>query len=298
MEEWEDVKDHCWAENTVKAYKSRWKKYYTFCEEYRFTPLPATLTMMCLYVTYLMRTVCYVTIANYISSVWVLHDKLGYAHIDPDSFLFQATMKGAKRILGSETRQVDPLMPSDMSAIFNCLDMTKWCDFTFWTAMCLCYRCLLRVSHISVSPHTIRAKDVVFWKGGMDLSIHSSKTIQYKERVQRIPVWESVGSNLCPVRLLRNYIQQAGLKGDDMLFPYSYKRFSDRLTLACKQASLKGDFASHSLRRGAATYLASFLPLHTVKQYGDWKSWAVLLYVSDNYRARIGKDRVVSNMWY
>ena len=268
-----------------------------FCELYRLTPLPATVTTMCLYVTYLMRTVCYVTITNYVSSVWVLHDYHGVPHIDPETFMFKSTMKGVKRILGNATRQVDPLMPWDMTRIYRTLDMSSWMDFQFWCAVCVCYRCLLRVSHVSASPHTLRVKDIVFWCGGMDVMVHSSKTIQFKERVQCIPVLGATGSLLCPVVFLRTYISQAGLTPMDYLFPYTYKAFSTRLHIACAKAALVGDFATHSLRRGSATFLASFLPLHEVKQYGDWKSWAVLLYISDNYQSRLRKDVEVAKRW-
>ena len=252
---------------------------------------------MCLYVTYLMRTVCYVTIANYVSSVWVLHDYNGIQHIDSDGYLFQATMKGAKRILGNATRQVDPLLPPDMLAIYKTLNMSSWSDFQFWCAVCVCYRCLLRVSHVALSPHTLRVKDIVFWLGGMDVVVHSSKTIQYKERVQRIPVLEARNSVLCPVRALRVYISNARLSPGDVLFPYTYREFSTRLHTACTKAGLRGDFSTHSLRRGAATFLASFLPLHEVRRYGDWRSWAVLLYISDSYKCRMTKDREVARRW-
>ena len=268
-----------------------------FCDLYELIPLPATITTMCLYVTYLMKTVCYVTITNYVSSVWVLHDYHGVPHIDPDTYLCQSTMKGAKRILGNASRQVDPLMPWDMMSIYKTLNMSNWDDFRFWCAMCVCYRCLLRVSHVTTSPHTLRVRDVKFWLGGMDISVHSSKTIQFKERVQCIPIIQSTGSVLCPVRSLRHYITMSGLSGMDRLFPYTYKIFSTRLHLACTKAGLVGDFATHSLRRGSASFLATFLPLHEVKQYGDWKSWSVLLYISDNYQSRIRKDVEVARRW-
>ena len=244
-----------------------------------------------------MRTLCYVTVTNYVSSVWVLHDYHGVAHIDPETFLFQSTMKGAKRILGNATRQVDPLMPWDMVSIYRTLSMANWYDFQFWCAMCVCYRCLLRVSHVSTSPHTLLAKDVTFWKGGMDITVRSSKTIQFKERVQVIPILQSTGSLLCPVGLLRDYLANNGLSPSDTLFPYTYKTFSSRLHVSVKKAGLVGDFATHSLRRGSATYLATFLPLHEVKNYGDWKSWSVLLYISDNYQSRIRKDVEVAKRW-
>ena len=250
--------------------------------------------MVCLYITHLVKTVCFVTIKNYISSLWVLHDIMGMEHVDPEDFLIKCTITGAKRVLGSATRQVDPLTPQDLLKIYAVLKMDSWTDFTFWCALTLCYRCLLRVSHVTASPHTMRIKDIRFWRGGMDVWVHSSKTIQYRERSQRIPVTEAGASPLCPVIALRAYIKAAGLKQQDVVFSYTYKSFNAKLKDCIAKAGLKGDFASHSIRRGSASYLASFLPLHEVKRYGDWKSLAVLLYISDNYSSRRAKDALVA----
>ena len=295
LDMWKDVRDQCWAENSKKSYSSRWKKYYSFCKEYAFIPLPATVTVVCLYITHLMKTLSFVSIKNYVSSLWVLHDYMGLDHVDPDNFLIKSTINGAKRILGCASRQVDPLLPEDMLCIFKCLNMKNWEDFTFWCAITLCYRCLLRASHVSVSPHTMRLEDVKFWDGGMDITVHSSKTIQYHERSQKIPVVQSSGSPLCPVEPLAIFVRRSGLSPRDCLFPYTYKSFSAKLHTSCAKAGLRGDFATHSLRRGSATYLSTFLPLHEVKCYGDWRSLAVLLYISDNYGARRNKDKLVAS---
>ena len=285
----------CWSQNSKKAYKSRWKRYYDFCEQYEIIPIPASITTVCLFITHLTKSVSYVTIRNYISSLWLLHDQLGETHVDPAGFLIKSTMNGAKRVLGCATRQVDPLSPQNLQDIYKQLDMELWCDFTMWCAICLCYRCLLRVSHISVSPHNIRVKDVTFWRGGMDIKLRSSKTIQYQERTQLIPVVQATGSVLCPVGLMYRYLTRSNLGLDDVIFPFTYKTFSLKLSALCTKAKLEGDFSTHSLRRGAATYLASFLPLHEVKQYGDWRSLAVLLYISDNYKSRREKDLCVAH---
>ena len=161
-----------------------------------------------------------VSIKNYLSSLWILHDYHGYKHVDIDHFLIKCTLSGAKRILGCESRQVDPLSPEDMIKIFKSLDMTIWEDLAFWCALTLCYRCLLRSSHVTISPHTMKVKDISFWRGGMDVVINSSKTIQYRERKQLIPVIQAFGSPLCPVDYLKEYIIQSGLGPAESVFPY------------------------------------------------------------------------------
>lgn len=289
-----EVKDKCWSENTHKARASQWRRYFSFCDEFNLVALPADVETVGLYITFLARKVCYVTIINYISGLWALHDYWGIPHVDPQIFLIRATLKGAKRLLGCESVQVDPLSPSELKLIFNHLNLDVWRDLQFWCAVCLMYRCLLRVGHIVASPHTMLVRDIKWTQGGMDVIIRSSKTIQFRQRTVTVPVWAAGGSVLCPCGYLRKYLARPGLHVDSPLFPYTYQEFSARLKKLCVQAGLPGRYGTHSLRRGSATFLSSFLPLHDVKTYGDWRSWAVLLYISDNYSTRKMKDTMVA----
>ena len=292
--EWANVQDLCWSVNTHKARRSQWRRYDRFCMDYGLIPLPASTETVCLYITYLARSCCYVTIKNYISGLWALHDYWGTPHVDPSVFLIKSTMTGAKRLLGCETVQAEPLSPQDMIKLYKCLDISNPKDLQLWCALTVAYRCLLRVSHITTSPHTIKAGDVRFTSSGMDISIRSSKTIQFRERVQTIPVVRAGVSPLCPTNCLPGYIRLFNLSPSDQLFPYTYNQFAALFKRLCTKAKLVGKYSTHSMRRGSATFLSSFLPLHDVKSYGDGKSWSVLLYISDSYHARRTKDQLVA----
>ena len=293
-DEWAEVRDMCWSLNTHKARCSQWRRYFSFCKEFNLRPLPAVSETIGLYITFLARDCCYVTIKNYISGVWALHDYYGVEHIESSSFIIQSTMKGAKRLLGCETVQAPPLNPQDMVKLFKVLNLNKFEDLQLWCAITIAYRCLLRVSHITESPHTIRKQDIVFTDSGVDIHIRSSKTVQFKERAQLIPVVRA-NSVLCPVSYLQMYLSRANLAPTDYLFPYSYNRFASLFKGLCQLGGLEGNYTTHSMRRGSATFLSSFLPLHDVKVYGDWKSWAVLLYISDSYTSRKYKDHLVAS---
>ena len=296
QEEWEDVRSKCWSENTHRARKSQWKRYFAFCEEFSLIPLPADVETVGVYITYLARKCCYITITNYLSGLWALHDHWGVPHLDPTTYIIRSTLKGAKRLLGCESVQADPLSPDDLLKIYYVLDLSIFANLQFWAALCLMYRCLLRVSHVVSSPHTMMVKDLGWTESGVDVSIRSSKTIQYKERLLVVPVVKSPASALCPCRVLRCYLDWANMPQDSCLFPYNYNQFASRLRQVCQQAGLLGNYSSHSLRRGSATFLSGFLPLHDVKTYGDWRSWSVLLYISDSYTNRKTKDHVVADV--
>ena len=117
-----------------------------------------------------------------------------------------------------------------------------------------------------------------------------------------IPVVEAPGSILCPVRFLRRVFELAPGQPGGPLFhkgglPYTYNYYAKQLKLLCARVGLIGDYGTHSVRRGSATFLSTSMPLHDVKRYGDWKSWAVLLYLSDDYATRKDKEaRVAKNL--
>lgn len=294
-EEWGRIRSLCWSDNTIKAKKTQWKRYFGFCSSYDIFPLPVDIEGVCLYIVHLTSTVCYLTITQYVSGLWSLHKYLGYPYPDPNSFLIISTLRGAKRLLGASTNPALPLTPQNLLSIRGTLDLTSSVDFKFWCALLLSFRCLLRVSHITKTPHQLLARDIHFNALGMDIIIRSSKTVQFRERINRIPVVESVSSALCPVGVLRQYMSRFNKKGGDPLFSFNYNNYNSKLKQACKDIGLEGHYSTHSVRRGSASYLATFLPLHDVKAYGDWRSWAVLLYLSDSYESRKSKDLQVAD---
>lgn len=294
----------CWATTTWSSKISQWKRFSDFCEQYNLVVLPASVDTICLYITYLCGQVKYSTIANYLSSVWSLHDYYGVEPMAKNSFLVKCTMRGARRLLGDSTLSADPLLPTDLVKIYHTLNYKSLLDLVFWTALCVGYRCLLRKGHFTASSHTIKRSDLVFTDYGFCLTITSSKTVQFRERVVKIPVVEAPSSVLCPVKWLRMYLNRVNVPMSGPLFlspgkrasPLSYRMFSSKLSSSLTKAGISGNFSSHSLRRGCATFLSRLgLPLHDIKMYGDWRSLSVLFYLSNDVSTRLSKDISVAN---
>lgn len=294
----EMVKSLCWADTTWKTRRSQWKRYNDFCMEYGLTPIPASVDTICLYITHLTSSLKYSTICNYLSAVWALHEYMGSTAMAKNAFLVKCTMRGARRLLGDAVLSADPLLPEDLIKLYRQMDFTSLTDLMFWSALVLSYRCLLRKGHVTASPHNLLRSHFEFTPYGACLTIVSSKTIQFRERVVKIPIVKSHGSVLCPIRWLRKYLSQVPVNPGSPLFimprslkPMSYAYFSDRLKRAIKGAGLVGRYTSHSLRRGSATYLSRLgLPLHDIKLFGDWRSLSVLLYLSGDIHTRLLKD--------
>lgn len=292
------VRAMVWAESTWCTKRSQWKRFLQFCDLYNLLAVPASDQTVSLYIPYLTDQVCFSTITNYVSSVWSLHSFMGVDPVARGSFLVTCTLKGAKRLLGDVTLSADPLFPSDLVKIYKMLDYKDLSDLVFWTAMCLAFRCLLRKSHYTTSPHSLAVDDIVFTDYGMTVCLRSSKTIQFSEREVHIPVIASPTSVLCPVFWLKTYLRLTGINsGTLFVLPgkkvkkYSYSMFSKKLQFYVKRVGLSGNFSSHSLRRGSATFLSRIgLPLQDIKSYGDWKSLSVLVYLANDHDTRMLKD--------
>lgn len=250
-----DVQSLCWAESTWTTRNSQWRRYLNFCESYGITSIPATVDTMCLYVTFLTQSLAYSSICNYLSAVWSLHQFMGFEPTAKGSFLLSCTLRGAKRLLGDSTLSADPLLPEHLLLMYHLLNFNDKRDLIFWCALCLSFRCLLRKSHFTYSPHMLMRSHVKFTEYGIILSIVSSKTIQFRERTVRIPVVETPGSILCPVRWLKIYFKLCKVPSKGPLFvdtksgkALSYEIFSRKLKELVRKAGIPGRITCHSLR--------------------------------------------------
>ena len=139
----------------------------------------------------------------------------------------------------------------------------------------------------------------------MIITVRSSKTLQYYERLLRIPVFAIPGSPLCAVSLLREHFNNFPKDNDDfLLFKHSPKGplpifYRDVLGFLKHSVSLIGldphDVGLHSLRRSGTTFPHSLrIPLEDIKCVGDWKSLAVLSYLITPMETKITIESTVA----
>ena len=81
-----------------------------------------------------------------------------------------------------------------------------------WCCVVLAFRSLLRKSNLLPSNelhlHCVRRQDITFMSWGMMVSVLSSKTIQFWERMLEIPIVKSARSPLCAVTLLQEHFRR------------------------------------------------------------------------------------------
>ena len=131
------------------------------------------------------------------------------------------------------------------------------------------------------------------------VSITSSKTIQYSDRVLRIPISAIPGSHLCPVQAYRSLLSMVTIQlsypafcynSSGMVIPLTYSVFVKQFRAWLSQIGVSCDklYCTHSFRRGGATFaFQSGVSPNLIKCQGDWKSDCYLKYVKLNVSDKI-----------
>ena len=190
------VKLYAFAPNTIKTRRSQWKRYQDFCDRLGLQALPITPQTACRFLVDISDSVSFLTINNYVSALNVL----GRFHVGDfdlrQDYGVVLLLRGLRRLKGDSSSPKDPLMPSDLRDIYKYVDMSDTTQSTVWLIILLAYRTLLRKSHFVSSSsddhdHLLRVRDVSFETWGCKLTVISSKTIQFSQRVFEIPVYWS-----------------------------------------------------------------------------------------------------------
>ena len=137
----------------------------------------------------------------------------------------------------------------------------------------------------------LMCSNVTFTSRGALLRITHTKTIQFRERQLEVPLPRIPGFPLCPVTALQQYLASVQLTPSSPLFVYksqdAYRPILAHQYNAFIKASLSAigvnpaHFSSHSFRRGGATFaFCRAAPTAFIKEQGDWKSDAYLVYLT------------------
>ena len=143
---------------------------------------------------------------------------------------------------------------------------------------------------------------------GFLIRVKWSKTIQFRQRTVFIPLVRITGSPLCPVTAIAHAwsfcpfdlptAAAFAWRSDDQPSQhiFTYHRFMCLLrTLLTSLGYNASAFGSHSFRRGGATLaLQAGVPIGTIQMMGDWKSDAVLLYLTLPTQSRVAAQHHIS----
>lgn len=238
---------------------------------------------------------CYTSVINYLQGVILGHKFKGFPPPSVSSDEVKLALLGLKNeVVYSSAR--DPVTLFHLKAMFSCLNVKNNSQLMFRAAVLLLFRSLLRVSHITDSPHCLRVCDVDWAGEGLVLKVYSSKSMKRSKSPRLIPIAPLKCKNFCAVYWLKLWLSKCKLSSSAPLFsldgsPLSYSAFHSALIKVVQSAGINEKISSHSFRHGGATFLSTIgVPIEKIKERGGWSSNAVYRYISESLDVKAQRD--------
>ena len=291
------------ATSTRQTHRIQLDAFFRFCQQFGLEP-SCTDSIICLFMTFLARKICFTSIRQYVSAVngyFLSQLRIG---VDYDSFRYKACLAGIKRTLGDRGIQAPPILPQHLLRMFANMELTSD-NIAVRAAVLLSFRALLRQSHVTDSSSVLRRKDIIFNEHGLIINIRKSKTIQFGERVLSVPIKSLKNSALCAVYWTRKHFLDITAAPDAQAFRIQLVGESSPLTYAFYLASIRilaahaglnpKKFSTHSLRRGGATFFRNCgISVQNIQIRGDWSSSAVYKYLDTSVKDLLKVDSKVA----
>jgi len=253
------------ANNTLRAYKSDFKDFGTFCARHGLNSLPSEPRIVSLYITHLSKKSKISTLRRRLVAISMVHKLKGY-YLDTKDPIITENLLGIRRVKGSIQKGKKPILINHLKSIIDVIDEQKIKDikkFRDKSIMLVGFGGGFRRTELV----SINLEDLEFVQEGLKITINRSKTDQLGEgMIKGLPYFTN--KIYCPVTNLKKWIEISKIKSGPI-----FRRFSKGLTLTDRRLSdqsivllmkeylnLAGienkNFAGHSLRSGFATVAA------------------------------------------
>ncbi len=253
------------ANNTLRAYKSDFKDFGTFCARHGLNSLPSEPRIVSLYITHLSKKSKISTLRRRLVAISMVHKLKGY-YLDTKDPIITENLLGIRRVKGSIQKGKKPILINHLKSIIDVIDEQKIKDikkFRDKSIMLVGFGGGFRRTELV----SINLEDLEFVQEGLKITINRSKTDQLGEgMIKGLPYFTN--KIYCPVTNLKKWIEISKIKSGPI-----FRRFSKGLTLTDKRLTdqsvvllmkeylnLAGienkNFAGHSLRSGFATVAA------------------------------------------
>jgi len=251
------------SNNTVRAYKSDFKDFGSFCAKNGFKSLPTDPKIVSLYMTYLSTKDAKIsTLRRRLVSIGVIHRLKGH-YLDTKNPIIIENLMGIKRKKGSFQRGKKPILINQLRTIINVIDNEKTEEIKKIRDKTIIlvgfgggFR---RIELVSIDY-----EDLEFVPEGVKIIIKKSKTDQFGEgMIKGLPYFDN--TTYCPVLHLKKWLEISNIKSGPIFrrFSKSFKLNENRLTDQSVALLLKSylgvagienkNYSGHSLRSGFAT---------------------------------------------
>ena len=255
------------SDNTLRAYKSDFKDFGTFCSKHGLNSLPTEPKIVSLYLTHLSKNSKISTLRRRLVSISMVHRLKGH-YLDTKHPIIVENLMGIRRVKGSIQIGKKPILINHLKSIINIIDEQKTDQIK-----------KLRDKSIILVGFgggfrrreivSIDLEDIEFLPEGLKINVKRSKTDQFGEgMIKGLPYFYN--QEYCPVVNLKKWLEISKIKSGPIFRRFSKglslsnKRLTDQsvVLLIKKYLDLAGienkNFAGHSLRSGFATVAAEF----------------------------------------
>tara|TARA_S200000501_G_C20770350_1_gene720268 strand:+ start:21 stop:974 length:954 start_codon:yes stop_codon:yes gene_type:complete len=253
------------ANNTLRAYKSDFKDFGTFCAKHSLNSLPTEPKTVSLYLTYLSKNSKISTLRRRLVSISMVHKLKGH-YLDTKHPIIIENLMGIRRVKGSIQQGKKPILISHLKSIINVIDeqkIEKNKKLRDKSILLVGFGGGFRRNELI----SIDYEDLEFVSEGLKITIKKSKTDQFGEgMIKGIPYFTN--EKYCPVINLKRWLEISKIRSGSIFRRFSKGSFltDNRLTdqsvvlLIKEYLRLAGienrNFAGHSLRSGFATVAA------------------------------------------
>ena len=279
-------------ESTKKNLTCQLSAYEKFCDKYMIEYFPCDTKQLCRFGQHLSRTFeSPDAVANYISGIRTCMALLGLQIPDAQDRQMKMFITGLKRTMSHSVKQAEPVTPELLLKLSKVVNYTDIIEMVAWTGLLLGFYMFLRKSNLVPDTMDGFDRNQQFCRGDVNLlgidkammiEIRWSKTIQFKQKILRLPVLPAKNKAICPVFWMYYMIhkipaepqhpvlflgKQTGLALSANQLIYRFRKW---LILSGHNPTI---YSLHSLRRGGATFAyQSDIEAEMIKLLGDWAS--------------------------
>ena len=255
------------ANNTLRAYKSDFKDFVSFCTKHGFKTMPTDPKIVSIYLTHLSKTSKMSTLRRRLVSIGIVHKMKGH-YLDTKHPVIIENLMGIKRSKGSIQIGKKPILINHLKQIINVIN-----EQTYEDIVKLRNKALILIGFGGGFRRTeiisIDKEDLEFVEEGVKITLRRSKTDQFGEGMIKGQPYFS-NEIYCPVTNLKNWLKISKIKNGPIFRRFARgstlteHRLTDQSVVLLIKECLRlagienQNFSGHSLRSGFATVAAEF----------------------------------------
>jgi integrase len=254
--------DQARARNTIRGYRSSFRRFAAWCDRMRLCPLPADPETIARYLSDQAGRLKAATLEHHLSAIAKAHKAAGLSSPAKDSMLIAETLKGIKRVHGSAVAQKSPVLTEDLRLMLR-MTPDRLIGVRDRALLLIGFAGAFRRSELV----SLDVEDLTFPTEGLLITLRRSKTDQEGEG-RRIAIPHGTHAQTCPIRAIRAWLEASGITEGAIFRPVTRHgrlqpaRLSDHAiaVLVKGYASAAGLdpklYSGHSLRAGLVTSAA------------------------------------------